>query len=367
MAVTLETPLGRVLGPKTAKGMAEQLNLHTVRRPAAPLPAPLRPARRDGPPGRPAGRRPGHHPRPGHEREQPPHAPAARHHHRGHRRRRRRLDEARLLQLPARRTEARRAWACSPARSASTRASCSSPTPTCTCSSGDDDERRRLGPRARAHLPGRARTSRAGSSRSRCKLLLGAGRRLRRARRGPAARGDPRRGTGCSSLAAALLDIHRPTTAEDVERARHRLKWDEALDPPADARRPAPRRRARTRHRPARAGPAACSTPSTPRCRSQLTEGQREVGEELAADLDRDQPMHRLLQGEVGSGKTVVALRAMAQVVDAGGQAALLAPTEVLAAQHARGIRAAARARSAAPASSTATRPAPGSPCSPAR
>jgi ATP-dependent DNA helicase RecG len=63
------------------------------------------------------------------------------------------------------------------------------------------------------------------------------------------------------------------------------------------------------------------------------------VGEELAAELDRDQPMHRLLQGEVGSGKTVVALRAMAQVVDAGGQAALLAPTEVLAAQHARGIR----------------------------
>ena len=63
------------------------------------------------------------------------------------------------------------------------------------------------------------------------------------------------------------------------------------------------------------------------------------MGEELAAELDRDQPMHRLLQGEVGSGKTVVALRAMAQVVDAGGQAALLAPTEVLAAQHARGIR----------------------------
>jgi ATP-dependent DNA helicase RecG len=48
--------------------------------------------------------------------------------------------------------------------------------------------------------------------------------------------------------------------------------------------------------------------------------------------------MHRLLQGEVGAGKTVVALRAMAQVVDAGGQAALLAPTEVLAAQHARSI-----------------------------
>ena len=70
----------------------------------------------------------------------------------------------------------------------------------------------------------------------------------------------------------------------------------------------------------------------------ELTEGQRDVGEELAAKLEREQPMHRLLQGEVGSGKTVVALRAMAQVVDAGGQAALLAPTEVLAQQHYRSV-----------------------------
>ena len=70
--------------------------------------------------------------------------------------------------------------------------------------------------------------------------------------------------------------------------------------------------------------------------------------------------MHRLLQGEVGSGKTVVALRAMLQVVDAGGQAALLAPTEVLAAQHARSHRGDCSARSAGPASwaapTTATR-----------
>ena len=57
---------------------------------------------------------------------------------------------------------------------------------------------------------------------------------------------------------------------------------------------------------------------------------------EIAADLARTHPMHRLLQGEVGSGKTVVALRAMLPVVDAGGQAALLAPTEVLAQQHFR-------------------------------
>jgi ATP-dependent DNA helicase RecG len=62
------------------------------------------------------------------------------------------------------------------------------------------------------------------------------------------------------------------------------------------------------------------------------------VGEEIAGELAREHPMHRLLQGEVGSGKTVVAIRAMLQVIDAGGQAALLAPTEVLAQQHHRSV-----------------------------
>ncbi len=69
-----------------------------------------------------------------------------------------------------------------------------------------------------------------------------------------------------------------------------------------------------------------------------LTDGQRSIGDEIAEELGRGHPMHRLLQGEVGSGKTVVALRAMLQVVDSGGQAALLAPTEVLAQQHHRSI-----------------------------
>ena len=59
----------------------------------------------------------------------------------------------------------------------------------------------------------------------------------------------------------------------------------------------------------------------------------------LAEELGRERPMNRLLQGEVGSGKTVVALRAMLAVVDAGGQAAFLAPTEVLAQQHYRSLR----------------------------
>src|SRR5690606_33650279 len=71
----------------------------------------------------------------------------------------------------------------------------------------------------------------------------------------------------------------------------------------------------------------------------ELTQGQREVGEAISADLSAEHPMNRLLQGEVGSGKTIVALRAMTQVIDAGKQAALLAPTEVLAAQHARSLR----------------------------
>jgi ATP-dependent DNA helicase RecG len=70
-----------------------------------------------------------------------------------------------------------------------------------------------------------------------------------------------------------------------------------------------------------------------------LTAGQVEVGEQIAHELAAAHPMQRLLQGEVGSGKTVVALRAMLQVIDSGGQAALLAPTEVLAAQHARTLR----------------------------
>jgi ATP-dependent DNA helicase RecG len=139
-------------------------------------------------------------------------------------------------------------------------------------------------------------------------------------------------------LAAALLDIHRPTSEDDVERATERLKWDEALVLQVTL---AARRRAVALEpgiaRPRKAGALLDAVDAA--LPFELTEGQRAVGEELAAELAGDKPMHRLLQGEVGSGKTVVALRAMAQVVDAGGQAALLAPTEVLAAQHARGIR----------------------------
>ncbi|MFM6962673.1 MAG: ATP-dependent DNA helicase RecG, partial [Micrococcales bacterium] len=70
-----------------------------------------------------------------------------------------------------------------------------------------------------------------------------------------------------------------------------------------------------------------------------LTRGQVEVGNQLQTDLEQAHPMHRMLQGEVGSGKTLVAVRAMLAVAQSGGQSALLAPTEVLAAQHFRSIR----------------------------
>ncbi|MFE1389870.1 ATP-dependent DNA helicase RecG [Streptomyces albogriseolus] len=149
--------------------------------------------------------------------------------------------------------------------------------------------------------------------------------------------GPLREGRGLVTLPEALLKIHRPHTKADIEEARARLKWDEAFvlqvalarRRHADAQLPAVPRRPRTD------GILAAFDDRLP---FTLTEGQRKVSEEIFADLATDHPMHRLLQGEVGSGKTMVALRAMLAVVDAGGQAAMLAPTEVLAQQHHRSV-----------------------------
>ncbi|MFY1669084.1 ATP-dependent DNA helicase RecG [Plantactinospora sp. WMMB334] len=138
-------------------------------------------------------------------------------------------------------------------------------------------------------------------------------------------------------LATALREIHRPASREELYRARHRLKWDEAFALQLTL----VQRKYRAAAWPAKPRPRredGLLTAFDARLPYELTEGQRRVGEEVAADLGTAHPMHRLLQGEVGSGKTVCALRAMLQVVDAGGQAALLAPTEVLAAQHYRGM-----------------------------
>ncbi|MET7451824.1 ATP-dependent DNA helicase RecG [Streptomyces sp. NPDC005574] len=149
---------------------------------------------------------------------------------------------------------------------------------------------------------------------------------------------DPlREGRGLVSLPEALLKIHRPHTKADIESARDRLKWDEAFvlqvalarRRHADAQLPAVPRRPR---------PDGILAAFDDRLPFTLTEGQLKVSKEIFDDLAEEHPMHRLLQGEVGSGKTMVALRAMLAVVDAGGQAAMLAPTEVLAQQHHRSI-----------------------------
>ena len=141
------------------------------------------------------------------------------------------------------------------------------------------------------------------------------------------------------TLERALRGIHQPSGWPDVSAARARLTWDEAfvLQVVLAQRRAATRSLAGT----PRAGrPGGLLDAFDAALPFALTAGQVEVGEVLARELADPAPMYRLLQGEVGSGKTVVSLRAMLQVVDSGGQAALLAPTEVLAQQHARSLRA---------------------------
>ena len=140
------------------------------------------------------------------------------------------------------------------------------------------------------------------------------------------------------ALGAALRAVHRSDDRAEIAAAHRRLKWDEAMAVQLTLA----QRRLQAACRPAPACPrrvgglAAAFDAMLP---FTLTTGQQEVGELLATELAGEAPMNRLLQGEVGSGKTVVALRAMLQVVDAGRQAVLLAPTEVLAAQHARSLR----------------------------
>src|SRR5918997_1648548 len=143
---------------------------------------------------------------------------------------------------------------------------------------------------------------------------------------------------GLLGLGAALRAVHRSDDRSEIAAAHRRLKWDEAMAVQLTLA----RRRQEAALRPAPACPrgdgglAAAFDAALP---FTLTAGQRQVGELLAAELASEHPMNRLLQGEVGSGKTVVALRAMLQVVDSGRQAVLLAPTEVLAGQHVRSLR----------------------------
>jgi len=137
----------------------------------------------------------------------------------------------------------------------------------------------------------------------------------------------------------ALREVHEPTSAESAERARARLTFDEALLMQLFLvlRRLEVRAATTKKRAPITDGLLAAFDHRMP---FELTAGQKEVWREISADLASPHPMYRLLQGDVGSGKTIIALRAMLSVVDSGGQAALLAPTEVLAQQHYRNFHA---------------------------
>ncbi|WP_241238351.1 ATP-dependent DNA helicase RecG [Nocardioides pantholopis] len=150
---------------------------------------------------------------------------------------------------------------------------------------------------------------------------------------------DVRRAHGLVDARTALDWIHAPADYGQVTRAQQRYRFEEALVTQLVLGR---RRRAvrALGARPRAGADGSLLAAFDARLPFTLTAGQVEIGAQIEQDLAQDHPMNRLLQGEVGSGKTLVALRAMLRVVDSGGQAALLAPTEVLAQQHHRSITA---------------------------
>ncbi|WP_194411375.1 ATP-dependent DNA helicase RecG [Microbacterium cremeum] len=133
----------------------------------------------------------------------------------------------------------------------------------------------------------------------------------------------------------AIERIHRPATFDEIEPARATLRMQEAfvLQAALLQQRAFVRAMSATKRRPGPLLERFDATLPFPRTPDQIS-----VGDEIERDLQGDWPMNRLVQGEVGSGKTLVALRAMLQVAQDGGQSALIAPTEVLAAQHLRSI-----------------------------
>ena len=150
----------------------------------------------------------------------------------------------------------------------------------------------------------------------------------------------PRRDArGLLSRDQALVAIHRPDTSEQLQQARHRLVFDEflLLQLSLMQRRAALRQRSapvllRGGEREGLVGRFLSLLPF------ELTGAQKRVLSEIEQDLERPEPMARLVQGDVGSGKTVVAIAALLKAVEAGWQGALMAPTEVLAAQHYRSL-----------------------------
>lgn len=142
---------------------------------------------------------------------------------------------------------------------------------------------------------------------------------------------------GLPSLHEAVRGLHAPASVEDAARAERYFRFEEAFIIQSIFA----RRRAQDAHdlAPVLATVGPLSTGLDARLPFTLTDSQREVGEQIAERISAQHPTSLLLQGDVGSGKTIVALRAMVRAVDSGYQAALLAPTEVLARQHADTLR----------------------------
>ena len=142
---------------------------------------------------------------------------------------------------------------------------------------------------------------------------------------------------GVPDVRQAIDWVHAPTDLDQVRSAQRRFRFEEALVTQLvlGRRRMAVRALGAS---PRTGDQGSLLAAFDARLPFELTGGQREIGAQIERDLAESHPMNRLLQGEVGSGKTLVALRAMLRVVDSGGQAALLAPTEVLAQQHHRSI-----------------------------
>lgn len=148
---------------------------------------------------------------------------------------------------------------------------------------------------------------------------------------------DLRARRGLLGARAALERIHRPESDDDIPPAVETLRMQEAfvLQTALLQQRQFVRALSAAKRPAAPGGLLERFDAILP---FELTPDQQSVGAQLAADLVGGWPMNRLVQGEVGSGKTLVALRAMLQVAESGGQSALIAPTEVLAGQHLRSI-----------------------------
>ena len=144
--------------------------------------------------------------------------------------------------------------------------------------------------------------------------------------------------SGVPLLPDALMMLHKPPTLAAAEQGRRRLALEELFFIQLTH---AVAHHQTTRRRPGISFPAGSSlvTSLYKTLPFQLTGAQKRVLSEIGADMGSDRRMNRLLQGDVGSGKTIVALFAALRAIDSGYQVALMAPTEILAEQHARSIQ----------------------------